>query len=105
MLKCAVQIDARNFLVDLDGSIAKRGFITLRYLEAADADAAEVAAVQLLRDDQELRAIVKNDPADPPTMDVLEIAEVESFGGIGDQTCGRIWYDMDPKRWWQFWRR
>jgi hypothetical protein len=105
MPKYLVQIDARNFLVDLDGSVAKRGFVTLRYVEASDARSAEFVAVQTLRDDQEFRAMVKNDPADPPTMEVLDIVELESFDVIEDLSPGRIWYDMNPKRWWQFWRR
>lgn len=104
MPKYQIQIDASNFLVDLDGTVAKRGFITFRFVDAEDPVAAKNAAVQLLRDDQELRALVQNDSDDPPVMDVVEIAEFESFDGISDQS-GRIWYDMNPKRWWQFWRR
>ncbi|MBI5724855.1 MAG: hypothetical protein HZA50_12920 [Planctomycetes bacterium] len=60
--------------------------------------------MQQLRDGQELRVIVRNDKADPPMMDVVEILERDSFDGIDTQP-GRVWYEINPKRWWQFWRR
>lgn len=104
MPKYRVQIDAKNFLVEMEGKLGKYGFITFRFVEADDPTAAETAAVQMLRDDQELRSMVKNQAGDPPVMDVLEIAELESFDGVGTNP-GRIWYEMNPKRWWQFWRR
>ncbi len=104
MAKYLVQIDAKNFLVEMEGKLAKHGFITFRYVEAADPVTAENEAVQMIRDDEELRSLVRNDPADPPVMAVLEIAELESFDGA-DIPPGRIWYEMSPKRWWQFWRR
>ena len=104
MPKYQVQIEAQNFLVNLDGSVAKRGFLTFRYVEADDKNAAENSAVQMLRDDQELRELVKNNTSDPPIMDVIDITELETFDGIENES-GRIWYDMIPKRWWQFWRR
>ena len=97
MPKYRVQIDASNFLVDVDGRVAKHGFITIRWVEANSATDAEKAAVQMIREDQDLRALVKNDPGDPPVMDVLEIAEVESFDGIGGQP-GRIWYEMQDRK-------
>ncbi len=101
MPKYQVEIDARNFLVELDGTVGKHGFVTILYVEAVDAKAAEYAAVQMLRDDQELRSLVKNDKTDPPTMDVTEVIEVESFDGIDGQP-GKVWYKMKAKRWWQF---
>ena len=104
MPKYQVQIDASNFLVDIGGSTSKRGFLTARYVEADDPTSAEAAAVQMIRDDQDLRALVQNDRTDPPVIDVIEISELESFDGVENQP-GRIWYDMNPKRWWQFWRR
>ncbi len=103
MAKYRVQIDAQNFLVDMDGRRDKYGFITFRDVEAADARAAELAAVELLRGDAELCAIVQNAPDDPPVMDVEEIVELEASGEPSIPP-GRIWYAMKPKRWWQLWR-
>ncbi len=50
------------------------------------------------------RALVKNQPDDPPVIDVTEIAELESADDGTLEQPGRIWYEMNPKRWWQFWR-
>jgi hypothetical protein len=97
-----VQIEASNLLVNMEGSPAKHGFITFRFVEADGQVAAEHAAVQMLRDDSELRGSILNDPADPPVMDVLEVVEWDS-PEIPPQP-GRVWYPMNPKRWWQFWR-
>src|SRR5205809_294154 len=99
-----VQIEGSNFLADMNGKIGKHGFITFCCLQADDGSAAENAAVQMVRDDQELRDLVKNQPDDPPVMDILEITELESLDGVPAKT-GRIWYEMKPKRWWQLWRR
>lgn len=104
MPKYHVQIDAKNFLVNMDGVTAKYGFITYRFVDAPDPGAAANSAVQMIREDQDLRGLVLNDKDDPPVMDVEEIAEVESIDALQVQP-GRIWYEMNPKRWWQFWRR
>ena len=104
MPKYRVQIDAKNFLVNMDGATAKYGFITYRFVDAPDPVAAENSAVQMIRDDQELRDLVLNDKNDPPVMDVEEIAEIESADASPEQP-GRVWYEMNPRRWWQFWRR
>jgi hypothetical protein len=98
----AVLIDASNFLINMDGETAKRGFFTTRVVEASDPRAAEYAAVQLLREDQDLRSIVLNAKDDPPVMDVQEISEVEAMPEVQP---GKIWYQMETKRWWQFWKR
>ncbi|HEX5446603.1 MAG TPA: hypothetical protein VFW87_22485 [Pirellulales bacterium] len=50
------------------------------------------------------RALVKNQPDDPPVIDVTEIAELEAADDGTLEQPGRIWYEMNPKRWWQFWR-
>jgi len=104
MPKYRVQLDAKNFLIDMEGTLAKHGFITFRFVEAEDPAAAEEAAVEMVRDDRQFRESILNDPSDPPVIDVMEIAEVESFEPLENQP-GRIWYEMNPKRWWQFWRR
>lgn len=54
-----VLMNAENFLVDLEGTLAKHGFCTSRFVEAASADRAELAAVEMLRNDQDLRAMIK----------------------------------------------
>jgi hypothetical protein len=103
MPKYVVQIEAENFLIEVDGVVAKRGFITFKCVEAEDAESAELTAVQMIRDDQELRPLVQNEVSDPPCMSMISIHEVESFDEV--EGLGKIWYEMNPKRWWQFWRR
>jgi hypothetical protein len=105
MPKYRVQIDAKNFLLNLDGATAKYGFITYRVVDAPDPAAAENSAVQMIRDDHELRDLVLNEKNDPPVMDVEEIVEVETVDDASQGQPGRVWYGMNPKKWWQFWRR
>ena len=99
-----VQIIGSNFLVNMSGSPAKHGFYAFRLVEAADEEAAGLIAVQRIREDQELRDLVLNDEGDPPTMDVDDVQEISSPNDV-DVPPGRIWFEMNPKRWWQFWRR
>jgi hypothetical protein len=104
MPKYCVQIRAQNLLVEMSGKLAKHAFITWKFVEAPDATAAETIAIQMVRDDEELRAVVRNEAADAPTMEAPEIVEFESFEGV-NTNLGRIWYEMNPTHWWQFWRR
>lgn len=104
MAKYQVTIHGQNFLINVGGRAAKHGFYTWRFVEAADALAAEYAAVEMIRQQQDLREAVNNDPADPPIMNVDEIVELESFAGIECLKPGFVWYEHNPKRWWQFWR-
>jgi hypothetical protein len=86
----------------MDGEPAKYGFYAIQNIVADDQVAAEYAAAQQLREDQDLRAMVKNDVTDPPLMNVTEIVEVEEFDV---EKYGKIWFSIHPKRWWQFWKR
>ena len=104
MPKYQVTVHGKNFLIDTDGRTAKLGFLTHRYLEAADASAAEYAAVQKVRETERLRQLVRNAPNDPPVMDVDAIVELSADAELPPDT-GFIFYEMNPRRWWQFWRR
>ncbi len=105
MPKYKVEINGANFLIDMEGHPAKHGFFTARFVEAPDAAAAENAAVQMIRDTQRCRDLVRNAPGDHPVMDVTSVIEVESFDGIEDHDPGFAWYVERSKRWWQFWKR
>lgn len=98
-----VQLDVNNLLVEMDGITGKHGFITNKFVEADDASTAESRAVQTIRDDEEIHALIKNAETDPPVIDVSEIIELRSIDGA-NQSQGRIWYAMQVKRWWQFWK-
>ncbi len=59
-----------------------RGFYTTVYVVAADFSAAELAAVEVLRKDEELRATTCTDRSDPPSLHVEKIQELDSFDGV-----------------------
>ena len=97
-----VEINGQNFLIDLDGHVAKRGFFTFRVIDAVDAHSAEAEAVRRIREQPDLRALVRNAADDPPVLDVENVVELDEFEE--DAGLGFIWYDEHPKRWWQFWK-
>jgi hypothetical protein len=105
MPRYQVEINGQNFLIDVDGRVAKHGFFTMRFVEASDSTDAENAAVQMIRDAQRLRNIVRNPSDDPPVMDVVRVVELDSFEGIEIREPGFVFYPESPKRWWQFWKR
>jgi hypothetical protein len=105
MPKYQVEIEGQNFLVDLEGKLARHGFFTYRFVESIDPPAAENAALQMIRETQHLRDLVRNASDDPPVMDVVQIVELETFEGIENQEPGFVWYEENPKRWWQLWKR
>jgi hypothetical protein len=105
MSKYQVEINGTNFLIDMESRTANYGFFTTRFVEAADSAAAEHAAVQMIRETQRLRDLVRNARDDPPVIDVTSVTELASFDGIEHQEPGFVWYEERPKRWWQFWRR
>jgi len=103
MPKYVAQIEGRNFLINVDGQIGKQGFFTFRYVEAADPAAAELMAVQKVRETEDLRGLVQNAADDPPVMELVSLTEVESFDGL-ERAEGLILYSETPRRWWQFWK-
>ena len=100
-----VEINGANFLIDMEGRTAKHGFLTIRFVEADDGAAAENAAVQMIRDTQRLRDLVRNAPDDPSVIDVTSIIETGVFRWDGEPGAGLRWYEKTPRSWWQFWRR
>lgn len=100
-----VMIHGQNFLVETDGRVAKYEFFTTPIVESPDPVAAEHAAIQMIRETQRLRELVRNDPGDPPVMDVTSIAGPEAGEQIEDRESGFVWYEERLRRWWQFWRR
>lgn len=95
-----VQINVSNLLVDMEGRRDKYGFITFRSVEAADPAEAGRVAIQMVKDDKDTNGLLLNAPGDPPRMEVEEVKESDGLQGHQN----RIWYEMNPRRWWQFWR-
>lgn len=77
--KYRVLIHGRNFLLSLDGKVRKTGFYTTRFVEAQDAERAEVAAIELIKSDPKLLDIVLNKREDGPVMNVEEIEEIKTL--------------------------
>ncbi len=105
MTKFRVELNGSSFLIDMEGTIAKHGFITVRFVEAADGNTALREALSLMTSNNNLRITIKNEEDDPPVMDVTSVTEVESFEMQEDHQPGLIWYEENPRRWWQFWKR
>jgi hypothetical protein len=76
MKKYRVLINGRNFILDMEGDTRPAGFYTTRFVEAANPEDAELAAVDAVRQDEDLRARVRNPPDDPPMLYAEEIEEV-----------------------------
>jgi acetolactate synthase regulatory subunit len=104
MLMYQVEINGRNFLLDVEGQVAKHGFFTICFVEAEDPAAAENTAIRIIRETQKLRDLMRNASNDPPVMDVTQIIEVGSFNQIENPEPGFVWYVENPKLWWQFWK-
>jgi hypothetical protein len=104
MRKYRVYIEANNFLLidDKDGKEHKAGYFAYRFVEAENPLAAKNAAISMLRDRL---------PGARPLMDILSKVSFDVLEVLEDPSDwtvvqpGLILYQMNPKRWWQFWRR
>jgi hypothetical protein len=70
-----VILNGRNFWLLIDGSRKRVGFFATRCVEAPDAERAELAAVELVHSDPELRGIL-NEARDPPMVHLDQIREL-----------------------------
>ena len=82
MKKYKILLQGNNFLLKLDGNKNIFGFYTTRYVEAENLKDAENIAIELIRNDHELRQSVLNKKNDPPIIFVDEIDELENFKGV-----------------------
>ncbi|WP_439625155.1 hypothetical protein [Gemmata sp.] len=79
-MRFTVRVRGHNFLIPVDGESDPRphSFFTQVDVEADNEEGAETAAIQLLRQTQKLRDLVRNTRDDPPRMDVEGLCEYES---------------------------
>jgi len=70
-----VLLNGRNFWLQMEGSQRRMGFYTTRFVEEANPDEAEQAAVRVLRNEGKLKPL--NEIGDPPLVVVDEIEEVD----------------------------
>jgi len=77
MRKYEICIEGKNFLIERDGEVKKRGFYAARFIEADDMSAATGLAMDSFR--KELKGRVLNDSDDPPAMKVIDVRDVYFF--------------------------
>jgi hypothetical protein len=92
MSKYRVLIKGENFLLNSDGQLQKLGFYVTRVVDARNPDEAELAAVNLLREDSQLKGNVLNEGDDPPMLYAEEIEEVEPSDGEENVSTGFSWF-------------
>ncbi len=86
MPKFRVTLKGKNFPVIWEGETQLFGFMATRKVKAENPEAAEIAAIQLIKEDPELIAII--DPAEPsdPQLyldDIQQLSWWHSLGGKG----------------------
>ena len=102
MNKYHLLMSGQNFLIDMDGKVAKHGFLQNIFLEAESPEQAEDLSVQKIRGNEDLKAITQNPKDDPPVIVLEEMNELESFDGVEAMESGKAWFR--EKKWWQLWK-
>jgi hypothetical protein len=94
-------IEGRNFLVSVDGRTRRHGFYQTVFVQGVDPTDAEANAIQIVKDDAQLKQMTQNAQSDPPmlVLDSLYEAEVSELPPVA---TGRTYFV--EKHWWQFWR-
>ncbi len=88
--------------MDFDGELLKFGFSTIRYVEAANPEEAELKAVEIVKKDESLISALKNDDDDSPMVYLDKLYEVENFGSEMVPGEGYTFYP-EEKPWWKLW--
>jgi hypothetical protein len=88
-----VPINGENFLFTFDGQPQKWGFYVTRVVEAQGHKEAELAAIELVRDDSRLKGGVINERNDPPMLYAEEIEKIKKFDSEKNVDAGFSWYD------------
>ncbi len=76
MAKYLVSLHGENLLMEVRGEKSKYGFHTKRYVEADNAEEAEMKALMLIFNDRNLQQCLGNTAEDPPAITAGEIREV-----------------------------
>ncbi len=82
MQKYRVLIRGRNLLTAVDGVRQRLGFYTNVFIEALSPTDAESRAIDLMRDDVDLREAAFNPLDDPVRFSAEEVIEIDSFAGL-----------------------
>jgi hypothetical protein len=79
MKRYRVILNGQNFSMDNGNGAEKIGFYTTRWVKAESPEKAELAAVELVKNDSSLKHSVQNEKSDPPTIFLEELSEVGWF--------------------------
>lgn len=91
-------MNGRNFLMAMDGKPGKFGFYQTFFLEADTPHDAEMAVVDKMRTDGDLKAVTLNPKDDPPTLHLDDIKELADFNGIKHMVSGKAFYSEDDEK-------
>ena len=73
-----ISLNGENFWFEKEGKPSRLGFYTTRYVIAENESEAENKAVQMLRDDPQLKNVL-NDKSDPPMIYCESIDVINAF--------------------------
>ncbi len=92
--KFQVRLHGENFLLARVGGAPRVfGFYTTRWVEAQDPEAAEIAAVELVRSDPALVGNVRNPRDNSPMIYLESLREIPSFEGVNPPGTGFTFYE------------
>jgi hypothetical protein len=97
MRKYQAYINGDNFLMMNQGNKEQMGFYATRWVEALSPKEAEIKAIELIMNDQDLIGAIHNKDNDPPKLFVEEIAELDSFEGVNPPGSGYTFYPVEEK--------
>jgi len=81
--KWKVLLMGEDFLIEFDVGVQPCGFYASRFVVANTPEEAERAAIELLRDDEDLIGVVRNGPGDAePRLFAPSITELPDFGDV-----------------------
>jgi hypothetical protein len=92
MKKYKVMLEGHNFLIKIEDDAKKYGFFTTRVVEARDEEEAGQKAIEILRNDTDLVALIQNEESDSPTMFVEKVEELKGFSRIRVPRTGFVWF-------------
>ncbi|MDM5263992.1 hypothetical protein PF327_07245 [Sulfurovum sp. XTW-4] len=94
-MKFIVLLRGENFEINYDGKIQNVGFMTTRTVKASNSEEAELAAVELIKNDDYLIQMVVKDSTLTPKIYLEEIAEAKWWVRLGGK--GYTFFPMDEE--------
>jgi hypothetical protein len=83
-----VLLNGENFLIKIDGREQRCGFYTTRVIEAATKDEAKALAIDLVRSEPRIVAMVRKPGSDDAVVSAEEVEEVGQEFAPGEKAMG-----------------